>query len=578
MKKLAFVSAAFFIALLLYAFTKKESSEKEILLKTFPKPVALLCSPDIGLLSPFLDELDIPIMPGTGNWQWQINTASDSAQVYFNQGMNMYYGFHIIEALASFKKAARFDSESPMIWWAQALALGPNINNFGYSASPEALQVTGKAKSFLQNASPSEKALINAMALRYSADTLQKREKLNQDYADALKQAVNEFPNVADIGVLYADALMLQHPWDLWSIDGKPKAWTPAIEKLLESVLASSPLHPGANHYYIHVMEASPFALKASASANRLASLTPGLAHLVHMPSHIFLRTGNFHAGLQTNVKAIDTYKKYRELFPVVSTDVFLYEWHNQHMQANCAIMAGRYQDAITVANDIRRSIDTSMLSTPAPFGSIVQYIYMTKMLVNIRFEKWDSILLETAPRPQDIYSNILFHFSRGMANTARKDFEEAGKNLDTVKSLMVNAELKIPLTPFSSAYEGAATAFHILSGEILMGTNKHNEGLQHLADAVKQEENMVYNEPRDWLLNPKQYLGAAYLKSNRFAEAEAAFKKDLEVNNKNVWSLRGLQKALQKQTKLHEASLIKKEFEQASNKSDVNFSALLYK
>jgi hypothetical protein len=187
----------------------------------------------------------------------------------------MYYGFHIIEALASFKKASRFDPKNAMVWWAQALANGPNINDVGYSASPAALEANEKALSLSSRATPIEKGLIKAMLVRYAEDTTQTREKLNQDYVDAMKKLADQYPTNADAVSLYADALMLQHPWDMWNNDGTPKTWTPQIRSTLEKALALNPNHPGANHYYIHVMEASPYAEKALASANRLGGLTP---------------------------------------------------------------------------------------------------------------------------------------------------------------------------------------------------------------------------------------------------------------------------------------------------------------
>jgi hypothetical protein len=191
------------------------------------KKNSISCAPDRTMLSTLLADADIPPMPGAGKYHWKISFTSDSAQFYFDQGINMYYGFHIIEAMASFKKAARLDPQNAMVWWAQALALGPNINDVGYAASPEALETIGKAIRLSTNAPALEKRLIKAMSLRYSEDSTQTREKLNQDYADEMKEIYKQFPSNADAAVLYADALMLQHPWNLWNADGTPKPWTP---------------------------------------------------------------------------------------------------------------------------------------------------------------------------------------------------------------------------------------------------------------------------------------------------------------------------------------------------------------
>ena len=285
MKWLVLSTTALLSALFLTFPTSNTATAYDI--TELKKKNIISCSPDRLALTDFLADVEISAMPGAGIYRWKIATNNDSAQFYFNQGINMYYGFHIIESMASFKKAAKFDPENPMVWWAQALALGPNINDVGYAASPAALEATQKAVDLSASASAIEKMLIQAMTVRYSKDSTQSREKLNQDYVNELQKGYKQFPANADVATLYADAMMLQHPWDLWSIDGTPKPWTPAIREVLEKILASNSNHPGANHYYIHVMEASPYVSKAIPSADRLGKLTPGLSHMVHMPSHI---------------------------------------------------------------------------------------------------------------------------------------------------------------------------------------------------------------------------------------------------------------------------------------------------
>src|SRR5215213_2464407 len=276
MKWLAFSITALLFPSIFVAFSTLKSFPPSTLIE-FKKKNIISCSPDRDDLLKLLEEVDISPMPGAGKYHWKINTTNDSAQFYFDQGINMYYGFHIIEAMASFKKAARFDPESPMVWWAQALALGPNINDVGYAASPEALFTTQKAVDLSTKATQVERSLILAMEKRYVKDSTVTREKLNQDYVDDLKKSYLKYPDNADVAALYADALMLQHPWDLWNNNGTPKPWTPRIRTVVEKTLSLNPNHPGANHYYIHTMEASPYADKALPSANRLGSLTPGL-------------------------------------------------------------------------------------------------------------------------------------------------------------------------------------------------------------------------------------------------------------------------------------------------------------
>jgi hypothetical protein len=569
MKKLALLGLAILTACAVIAFTDHQSP-KPFDVAAYKAKATARCSPDWNTLAAVLDAMDIPPMPDAGIYKWKINTSSDSAQFYFNQGINMYYGFHIIEALASFKKAARLDPENPMIWWAQALAYGPNINDVGYAASPDALAATAKAAALLAKASPMEKALIQAIQLRYSADSTQTRAKLNEDYVAAMKKAYTQYPANVDVATLYADALMLQHPWDLWQTNGTPKPWTPTIRTVLEKVILEAPNHPGANHYYIHVMEASPLAYKALPSADRLGSLTPGLSHMVHMPSHIYLRTGQFNKGVGINEQAIQRYQQYASLFPAVQENAFLYQWHNLHMQANCAMMAGRYQLAHESAMDIQEAVDTSMLSLAPPLGNGVQYIYMTPVLVNIHFGKWDSILATKAPAEGHVYARILDHFARGAAYAGKQNTPKAKEELANLEALLNEPSLAMPMGPFSPPLDGAKVAAALLQGMIARAEGKIPEAIGHFNQAVALEEAMIYNEPRDWILNPKQYLGAAYLAAKQWQNAENTFKRDLNQNVQNVWSLYGLLEALQQQQKKTEANIIKKQLEIAQKESDI--------
>ena len=302
------------------------------------KSAIISCSPDWESLEAIFEETEIPPIPGAGNYAWKITTTSDSAQFYFNQGISMYYSFHIIEAMASFKKAVKFDPESAMLYWAQALAYGPNINDLGYAASPEALASITKAVEKSMGCTEVEKLLIHAQEARYSADSTISREILNQRYADEMKAAYRKYESNPDVASLYADALMLQHPWDLWNNDGTPKVWTPEIREVLEKLLAKTPEHPGANHYYIHVMEASPYFANALPSADRLGKLTPGLSHTVHMPSHIYLRSGHYKEGSLVNETAVNGYREVVKLYSPASANDFLYVIHNLHMQTNNAM------------------------------------------------------------------------------------------------------------------------------------------------------------------------------------------------------------------------------------------------
>lgn len=570
MRKLLFITAAFFTALVLFAFTRYQRQHFNTRIFYLNKSAVIHCTPNWKLLLPLIDESNIPLLPGAGTYTWKISTKNDSAQAYFNQGMNTYYGFHTIEALASFKKAARFDSTNAMVWWGQALAYGPNINDNGYAMVPDAVTAVNKALSFSTNASSEEKALIKAMSVRYSIDSTISRAVLNQAYADAMKATYQQYKNKPDVGALYADALMVQHPWNLWNNDGTPKEWTPLIEQVLEDVLAKAPMHPGANHYYIHTMEASPYAYKATASADRLPGLTPGLSHMVHMPSHIYLRTGNFNKAIDLNTDAVKQFQQYISLFPDVQANPFLYSLHNLHMKANCAMLAGRYADAIDAGTALKANIDSASLSLPAPLGYVIQLVYMVNMFADVRFQKWDSLLLMEKPDPRHLYQTILYHFGRGMAYAAKGQSNLADQEQAQLQALTSDESLKLAFATSSPFTEDVKVANEMLLGAIAKSKNDLPAAIAHFKTAAETEENMNYGEPRDWFLNPKQYLGAIYLQAHQWKNAEDAFNRDMKVNALNVWSLKGLSQALQAQKKTKELAVVKKQLQQASVKSDM--------
>jgi hypothetical protein len=550
--------AAFLLAFTVKLTTTGASSPSPV--KSNFKKTIVSCGPDWATLKKLVEEFDIPPIPGAGTYKWKISTANDSAQFYFNQGINMYYGFHIIEAIASFKKAERFDDRCAMIYWAQALCYGPNINDFGYRTSPDALTAVKNAMLYSPKSTKLEQALIDAMKVRYTADSTDvTRTKLNQDYTDRMKKVSLMFPENADALTLYADAMMLQHPWDLWFTNGKPKPWTPAIQSLLEKILAKHSLHPGANHYYIHVMEPSPFAAKALPSAERLGKTNPGLSHLVHMPSHIYLRTGNYQKGVQVNKDAVNSYKNNLLLYAPTAGADFLYLIHNLHMKTNNAMLAANYNEAAQAAAETVNNIPPDYYQAPPPMGNYVQYIAMTPVFVQIRFSKWQELLAMKKPANEQVYATIIYHFGRGFAFAATKQPEKAGIELDALRALMKDSSLYVPFIPFSPAIDGARVAEQMLLGIIHFERNMPEGAIRHFSMADSIEAAMVYNEPRDWLINPKQLLGHAYIQGNNADGANKFFSADLLYNKDNYWSMLGLYKALKLQNKNATADLLLK-------------------
>jgi tetratricopeptide (TPR) repeat protein len=500
------------------------------------------CAPDWNSLKTLLEESDIPLIAGSGNHKWTISTGSDSAQLYFDQGMNMYYCFHVLEAMASFKKAARFDSTCAMLFWAQALAYGPNIND-GYTASEEALASEAKAIRFAATASEKEQLLIAAMNVRYSKDSAIGRKILDSQYTARMKEVFSKYADNSDVSALYVDAMMLEHPWNLWTSEGKAQPWTPEIRETLETILLLDSTHPGANHYYIHVMEPSPYADKALPSANRLATLTPALSHTVHMPSHIYLRTGQYATGITLNKNAINSYNKMISVYPAAASNIFLYLIHNVHMETNLAMMSGDLVQSVEAANATAGTVTPELLGMKGPFGNYFQYVRMTPILVNVRFERWMELIDAQSPADSLAYAVIIDRFGKGMAYSALGDADSARLNLEQIRLLMRDSSLYTPFTPFSPSIDGAVIAEQLLAGTIAQREKKYGEAIAAFTKAVDTDRKMVYHEPRDWMLNPRPYLGNALLLAGQPDEAERVFMDDFAVNNNNFWSAEGLKK-----------------------------------
>ncbi len=536
------------------------------------------CAANIAAFNPDDSSNIIPLLDGWGKYRMPVTSSNDSAYIYFQQGINMYYGFHIIEALASFDKSTKFDNNFAMGYWGKALSYGPNINDLGYAASPDALAAAQKAKDLSSACSPVEKALINAMLVRYAADTTQTREHLNQLYADAMKSVHQQFPGSLDAATLYADALMLQHPWDLYDHNGQPKSWTPEIVNVLEGILGKDIQHPGAAHYYIHAVEASDHPERALKVAAELPSLMPGVAHVVHMPAHIYIRTGHYAEGYDVNDLAVKSYENYLSKYPAVVNNVGLYLIHNLHMQATCANMDGRYADAIKIAYDTRNSFDTSLQSMPDYFGVFVQYVYMTPVLTQIRFGKWDDILKDTAIPSYYIYANLLWHYARGLAFARKHDFINANTELNALQADLKNDQLRAPAPDYANpAINGATVAENILMGTIAEEQNNLQQSIRLLTHAVQLEDSMIYNEPKDWVHPARQYLGTVLIKAGKYAEAENVFNEDEKINPNNGWSYTGLATALKKQGKNTEAASAEKLARKAFERSDANITAAVF-
>ncbi|MFT3912038.1 MAG: hypothetical protein QM737_21615 [Ferruginibacter sp.] len=505
----------------------KQISRQEV----FGKRFIMQCSPNWNILN--ADSLGNAMkpLPGWGNYRWNITTTSDSARFYFNQGINMYYAFHIIESLGSFKKAAEFDSTNAMIYWAQALAYGPNINDYAYATAPDALAVSQKAKQYSAGLSDRDKALVNAMAVRYSADSTISRSVLNETYSTAMLKAWKQFSQDADISALYADARMLQHPWEYWKHNGEPQPWTNEILTVIENALKTTPGHPGLNHYHIHMAEASPNPGRALASAQRLENMMPDVSHMVHMPSHIYIRTGKYDTGVVVNNRSINGYNKYLSLYPDVVNNTFLYVIHNLHMKAACAMMMKDYTLSLQSAKECAASFDTSFLSMAQPVGNMIQYVYMTPLMAQVQYEKWDELIATPGINQQWAFAFCLSKWGKGLAYANTGKLSEAKNELSMLVAAMKHPDMQVLNAPFNKPVDQMKVGEKILEGTIALKEQNFAKAISLLKEAVVAEDDLIYSEPRDWLIPSRLFLANAYIISGDLAAAKKILKEDLVIN-----------------------------------------------
>ena len=504
---------------------------------------------------------------GYGGYARTITTTNSEAQRYFDQGIQLLYGFNHDEAIRSFRSAAQLDPECAMAWWGIAYANGLDINNAVVSEEEAriAFEAAQEAQRHLEGLSPEEAALVRAVAERYSWPNPEDRRELDEAYSLAMEEAWLTFPDDADIGAFYAESLMNLQPWDLWEHDGTPKGKTLEIVEVLERVMELHPDHPGANHFYIHTVEASGDADRAVAAADRLVALVPGAGHLVHMPSHIYTRVGRYADAADANVRAIEADKAYFEVAP--APDFYsLYFIHNVHFLAYAAMMEGRYDVAMEAARELETEVPGDFLTNYVQFAD---GLMTTALHVMIRFGKWEEILDEPEPAEFRKLSRAMRNYARGVAFSALGRTDEARAELAAFEETAVQVPSDWKVGNNSSA-DVLALARQMILGELLYREGKLDEGFAALYEGVRLEDDLVYDEPPGWMQPIRHALGALLMSADRYAEAETVYRRDLGKNRANGWSLLGLEQALAAQGDARGASVVRKSREAAWVRADV--------
>ncbi len=501
----------------------------------------------------------VTLVTGLGDLHHPVSTKNAEAQQFFDQGLRFIYAFNHDEAARSFQKAADLDPKLAMAYWGVAEAVGPNYNDPAseerFKQAHEAIQ---KAVDLSVNASPSERAYIAAMALRFPADPKSNLRKAAEQYRDTMREVVKTYPDDLDAATLFAESGMGLHPWGLWHKDGSPEDGTEEIVATLESVIRRDPNHLGAIHYYIHAVEASNSPERALAGANRLAALAPAAGHIVHMPAHVYIRTGDYAAAIKTNQDAAAVDRAYIKASGAQGIYPMMYYSHNLHFIAMCSAMNGDYAEAKKAADMLAAHVGPAVKDMPPLEG------FMTiPMAVDVRFHKWDDILASKAPDPNMKTATVFWHFARGMALAGRGKTSEAEAEYkivsDAEKATPPDVIFAMPIN--NKAKDIMKIAENVLGAQVALTKKDNAAAVSLLREAVVIQDSLKYGEPPDWFFPVRESLGGVLLMSGDAKGAEHVFREDLAINPRNPRSLFGLHQALKTQDRGYDAGFVEKQF-----------------
>lgn len=513
-----------------------------------------------------------PKLEGLKGIDFKISTSSKEAQEYFAQGMMLAYGFNHAEAARSFYEAIRLDSTCAMAYWGFGYVLGPNYNaGMEEDNFQRAYEASAKAKLLAKNCTSKEVALIEALTARYAPKPPADRRPLDAAYAASMKKIYAQYPADPDIGALYAEAMMDLHPWDLYDKKTKaPRQWTPALLAILEHLIKINPRHPGAHHFYIHALEASATPEKALTSAKLLEMLVPGSGHLVHMPSHIYINTGDYHLGSLANIRAVTVDSAYTTSCHAQGAYPLSYYPHNYHFLAATATLEGQSKLAWEAAMNLQRHTAADIMRKPG-WGTL-QHYYTVPYYIAVKFSMWDTIASLTPPAKDLVYPRAIWHYARGMAYLGKNELPEAKKEMDSLRTLAADTILQqLTVWGINTTADLVQIAAKVLSAGIAFKQVHLAKSVALLEEAVAIEDRLNYNEPPDWFFSVRHHLGAVLLKAGKYAEAEKVYRQDLQTWRKNGWALIGLYNSLALLNRSSEAQKARSSFEESWEYADIN-------
>lgn len=513
----------------------------------------------------------VPLYDGLTKYHRAITTNSSEAQDYFDQGLALYYGYNHDAAILSFKQAIALDSNCVMAWWGQALASGPHINNpdMDDKAKAVAWETLKRAQDLIERASPVEYGLISALSKRYSWPAPEDRRSLDVAYSDAMEETYKEFPEDPDVAALYADALMNLRPWDLWASDGIPQPGTPEIMATLERVLEKHPDHPGACHFYIHTMEASPFPEKALPAANILRNSMPGAGHLVHMPSHIDIRLGKYKDAIIANQKAIIA----DSIWAPAGGLYTVYRAHNYHFLAYAAMFDGQKELALSASNGL---IDQVPLELVRAHPDFLDGFIAVPTHVMVRFGMWEELIASPKPPDDFLLTTAFWHYGRTVAFAATGRVDEATEEYNA----LLNAYKLVPDSRLIGNNPGKTVldiGVLMAKGELEYRKENYQEAFNLLREAVQKDDELRYDEPWGWMMPIRHSLGALLAEQGLYEEADDVFNADLLLHPNNGWALKGLATCYH-MTGQHQKAMITEElFHESWSRSDIKLKAACF-
>jgi tetratricopeptide (TPR) repeat protein len=526
--------------------------------------------PDLALIGEVVKTA--PLLEGMGSHTHPVTTGNPLAQRYFNQGLALAFGFNHAEAARSFREVQKLDPDCAMAYWGEAWVLGPNIN---LPMPPEnavpAWEALQRAVERLDKASPREQDYIRALATRYAEKAPDDRAPLDRAFADAMRDVAAKHPDDYDAQIVFVEALMDTSPWNYW--DGhQPKEFTKEALTTLERVLARNPDHPQACHLYIHAVEAV-HPEWAVACADRLDGLCPGAGHLVHMPSHIFVRVGRYADAVDVNEMATEADDRYVAQCHAQGMYPMAYMPHNHHFIWFGACLQGRSERALEAACHIAEHVDTDTMRQPGM--AVLQHFSIIPLYSMVRFGAWDLLLAEPQPAEDLPYPRGIWHFCQGMAHLRQGRPDAAEKQLEQLKTYSRDDTLeKVFIWQNNSAGHLLRIAEEVLSGELAADAKDYDKAIAYLREAARIEDSLVYEEPQSWYAPTRLTLGALLLEARRAAEAELAFREDLHKYPRNGWGLFGLKQALEAQGKQDEAAHVAEQFEHEWRRADVSLKS----